>query len=450
MVGQSSRCLVDCADWCYPDPALNALRDITIQLQQSMLRELSKALEDDNMQDFTAVVDASDTARLRTINVLNDLFLRMQAEAYRDRSLSPASSGQNHIQPRATDIPLPQKQIESSRAPPRDRVYTLPDDSESGTSQKPYLSLPASVPKKARRGKGPSYIPGLSELFPRRTKSGHKSAVASRGIRLVDQEVQPTVQSLPTDFGRPQQGCQAPGLLDSVSLTGNPWANSMDSTMQVRPTEMDKLHRRHTNHDQLQQMTSSPASANSPTPQDFQGFCKGAYYLQVHLKSDGMKLRNMSGSFTGERFYYACSNSKCCFEAPACKIGKVWNVVDTVYGHKNAVNFRWSLLAKSHIQQSKVKLRNFQYRCVFCAIQNREARVFDGANSLIEHVAQHRTEPPQTEGRVVVDGKDFDIQYVVNDVPVDTASLGSRLSTSTIQEGSSWSLSDDGNPWERP
>ena len=46
-----------------------------------MLRELSRALEDDRMQDFTSVVNASDTARLRTINVLNDLFLWMQADA---------------------------------------------------------------------------------------------------------------------------------------------------------------------------------------------------------------------------------------------------------------------------------------------------------------------------------------------------------------------------------
>ena len=433
------------------DAALNALRDITIQLQQSMLRELGKALEDDAVEDFTAVVNASDTARLRTVNVLNDLFLRMQADASRYRSLPPMLADQNRIQQVAIDIPYPQRQIAPSRAPPPGRVYTLPEDGESKPLQRSFGSPPTSARRSSRNSKGPSYFPGLSEMLPRRTKSGDKSDATDRDTRPTEKEEPPTAQSIPQDFSRPQQGLLDSGTFATISLTDNPWAANIDRPMQVSPTEMGKPRRRYTNSDQRpQQANMSPASTNSTTPQEYQGFCKGAYYLQVRLKSDGMKLRNQSGSFTGEKYYYACSNSKCCFEAPAHKIGKVWNLADTVYGPKPGVKLRWSFLAKSHVQQSTVKKRDFQYRCIFCAIQGFDTQVFEGVNSLIEHVAQHRHDKLPTGGRVIVDGEDFDIHFVADDVPVDTESLGSRLSISTIPEGSLWSMSDDGNPWERP
>jgi hypothetical protein len=50
---------------------------------------------------------------------------------------------------------------------------------------------------------------------------------------------------------------------------------------------------------------------------------------------------------------------------------------------------------------------------------------------------------------VLIDGEDSDVHFVADDVSVDTKSFRSRLSISTIQEGSLWSMSDDDNPWER-
>lgn len=92
----------------------------------------------------------------------------------------------------------------------------------------------------------------------------------------------------------------------------------------------------------------------------------------------------------------------------------------------------------------------FQYRCIFCGLQTSETPVLEGVNSLIEHVAQHWHEELPTEGRVLVGGDDFDVHFVAGNVLVDADSLRSRLSVSTIHEGSLWSMSDDGNPWERP
>jgi hypothetical protein len=413
-----------------------------------MLRELSKALEDDSRQDFTDVVNASDTARLRTVNVLNDLFLRMQANASRDRSPTPAPEDRNRIQMGAIDSPSPQLRNEQGRSPPLGRVYTLPDNFGSEVSQRSYRTSRSSASKQTRESTALNYIPGISGLFPRRTKFGVKPDAIRRDSRLVGKDVQPLASSMPQDPGKPQQGQLKSGMSASVSLGPDPLAMSMERGMRTNPDEIEKPRRRYTNQDRAAlDANLSALIDDEPIAQAFRGFCKGAYYLQVRLKSDGMKLRNQSGSFLGEKYYYACTNSKCCFEAPAQKAGKVWDLASTVFSPRNGVKFRWSFLAKSHIEQSKVKKRTFQYRCIFCALRNPESPILKGVNSLIEHVAQHRREELSTEGRVLIDGDDFDIRFVADDVPVDTASLGSIHSISPMQGGSLWSTDIDDNPW---
>jgi hypothetical protein len=370
------------------------------------------------MQDFTAVESASNTARVRTVNVLNDLFLRMQESASRNRSMPPGSANPR-IQLGAIDAPPPQRQIEPSRAPPHNSN-----------------SL--------------NYILGIKELFPRRTKSSDKSSAIGQDSRRVETGAHLAAQSVLQNLRPSQQGQYNSGMFSSISLSENPWASSTNrpiaasrtdvGTLQIRNTDLVQNHR---------QSGLSPVSTKALTPQDSGGFCKGAYYLQVGLKSDGMKLRNQSCSFTGENRYFACSNSRCCFEAPAYKAGQIWDFVNTPMGPGHGVKFRWSFLAKSHIEQSNVKRRKYRYRCIFCALQNSKAPVLEDVNVLIEHVARHRREELPTEGRVLVDGDDFDIHFVADNAPVDAGSLRSLLSISTNQEGGSlWPMSDDGNPWE--
>lgn len=270
-----------------------------------------------------------------------------------------------------------------------------------------------------------------------------------RDTRLAERGVQCTTQSI-QQVHRATTRQSNLEVFSSISLVENPWATSVDNVGVTSSTEMEDPRRRHTFPDQNpRQAPLSPVSTNSPTPQDFRGFCKGAYYLQVGLKSDGVKLRNQSVSFSGEKYFYACSNSKCCFEVPACKTGKAWDFANTVFGSKYGVEFRWSFLAKSHCEQSKAKNRSFLYRYVICALRNPEAPVLGGANSLTEHVAQHRDEQFPTDGRFLIDVEDFDLHFVADDVRQDTENLSSRLSLSTLPEGSLWSMSDDSNPWER-
>jgi hypothetical protein len=413
-----------------------------------MLRELSKALEDDSRQDFTDVVNASDTARLRTVNVLNDLFLRMQANASRDRTLTPAPADRNRIQIGAIESSSPELWNEQGHSPPLGRVYTLPDNYGSEAGQRSYRTSRSSASKQTRESTALNYFPGFNGLFPRRTKFGDKPGATRRDSRLVKKEVQPLAWPMPQDSGRPQQGQLKSRRSASVSLGPDSLDMGVERIMRTSPEEVQSSGRRYTNqHRTALDANLSSLVDNEPITQAIRGFCKGAYCLQVRLKSDGMKLRNQSGSFLGEKYYYACSNSKCCFEAPAQKGDKVWDLASTVFGPRYGVKFRWSFLAKSHVEQSKVKKRNFQYRCIFCALRNPESPILEGVNSLIEHVAQHQREELSTEGRVLIDGDDFDIHFVADDMPVDAVSLGSSHSISPIQSGSLWSTDLDDNPW---
>lgn len=61
--------------------ATQALQSILIELQGTLLRHLWAAQENDNMTDFNVVVDASDFGRIRSVTVLNELYMRMAQAA---------------------------------------------------------------------------------------------------------------------------------------------------------------------------------------------------------------------------------------------------------------------------------------------------------------------------------------------------------------------------------
>ena len=61
--------------------ASDAFKDIIIHLQGTLLTHLGLAQEDDNMTDFSTVLDASDFGRIRSVTVLNELYMRMAQAA---------------------------------------------------------------------------------------------------------------------------------------------------------------------------------------------------------------------------------------------------------------------------------------------------------------------------------------------------------------------------------
>ena len=75
----------------HPAIAVDALRDILIHLQGTLLKHLSSAQEDDNIQDFNIVVETSDHGRMRSVMVLNELYMRMAQAAPLPKEPSLAS-----------------------------------------------------------------------------------------------------------------------------------------------------------------------------------------------------------------------------------------------------------------------------------------------------------------------------------------------------------------------
>ena len=414
--------------------ALNALRDITISLQRSMLKELGKALDDDGMDDFSAVVNASDTGRAMTVNVLNDLFLRMQSSVASGRGLQQIPENQADGWRGEIDSSISQLQIGPSQAAPK-RVWTIQSTEETGAVAEQRRSPPSPTNKQARESKGVSY-------FPRWRKRSDTSPVPENDSGSDEQASPLAARPTPQDFDQQQGDIEKTLTHDSNSTTDDSRAAQSPAVILEDRTETGKPRRTATNSDQPRRgWNLRRESTDSPA---LQGFCKGAYYLQVRLKKDGVRLKNQSGSFQGEDYYYACSNSKCCFEAPARKTRKNWDFGDKVLGPFYGVSFRWSFLAKSHIEQGKVKNKQYQYRCIFCALQKPETPVLMGIKGLMEHVSQHQDEPLITENRVIVDGEGFDIQFPIEGQPGDVASVGSEPS---IQEVPPWTLDYDRNPW---
>ena len=74
-----------------PAIAVEALRDILIHLQGTLLKHLWSAQEDDNIQDFNIVVETSDHGRMRSVMVLHELYMRMAQAAPLPKEPSLAS-----------------------------------------------------------------------------------------------------------------------------------------------------------------------------------------------------------------------------------------------------------------------------------------------------------------------------------------------------------------------
>ena len=218
-------------------------------------------------------------------------------------------------------------------------------------------------------------------------------------------------------------------------------------------------------------LVTETASPRSKDP--YGGFCKGAYKLQVGLVGESMKICNQSTSGTGQSFYWTCASSKCCFEGPACKVGKSWEFDNTVRATEG-VRYRWTLLAKSHVAMSKVKNHMYEYRCVFCAEQGQPTSIHYGDRAFLDHITIHRNQPYSAlssekvvcvKGTVAVDHQVFDVNFppimesnhshertLVNSPEMEIRNSEHNTSSPEEEEGLIWCTpipSSDRSPWEQ-
>ncbi|KAK4999527.1 hypothetical protein LTR66_001452 [Elasticomyces elasticus] len=401
------------------DVATFALQSIELELHRALLANLRQAVLDDQVIDFTLLLNTSDVGRDRTIRTLIDLRARlMQAvsivELPATTSTSSASSPLSPTIPSRTFEQPPRKRIEAipvahvNSDPPdshkrqtssllgifRHRKSESNEDSGSSTQQSRNISSfwgtsPDSVPIQTAQHK-----PSGADASPGAESNKHDYSPSSPSYFLEGLEEDPSAVWR-TESNR--------------SLT--PTATSL-STIAITP-------RNSSSYAPAQEHNQAPLQTfQTPGPNNnYLGFCKGAWKLQNgDNKALSKRTEFSSGWGSAEVPYLACSSSKCAFAGrlPPTKIDKVWE-------SSKGIRFRWRFLAKSHVPQLKAENEQYAYSCQFCAFQGVETPVLFGTDTLLAHVQSHRSQQLgevilfQTKciaNRLATDQEDFDINLL--------------------------------------
>ncbi|KAL8903576.1 MAG: hypothetical protein Q9207_003827 [Kuettlingeria erythrocarpa] len=376
--------------------ALDSLKDILIDLQGSLLKHLRQAQEDDNMTDFTTLVDASDIGRIRTVTVLNELYMRV-AMGTTVRQTSFGNMGSFATQQIAhQDSPIASNVVSQV-------VSSPPSSPSNGMVIQEPKSASIEAPEQPNGQRTPAKA-GFFDKFRRKSSSDENSVTTSgRPLSNVRSKRDAARHSDGQDRVLPLSPMTSP---QAAIDEDNPWAteDTRKMTMDRALPPDNSFSRAATLVPSPRQRPSMASSASSTSsvktllPYELHGgFCKGAYRMQLHEK-DAMKLRTRSVAKTGgghylaclgEDRYWACCSSRCGFEGPARQVGNNWAFDDTVReGH--GVRYRWSFLAKAHVASAKAKNGRYDYGCVFCIYDGHECPIFHGIRDFIAHVRDHR------------------------------------------------------------
>ncbi|KAL8949262.1 MAG: hypothetical protein Q9222_004618 [Ikaeria aurantiellina] len=419
--------------------ALDSLKDILIDLQGSLIKHLRRAKEDDNMADFTTLVDASDIGRIRTVTVLNELYMRVAMSATITQvpfgevgsfTGPPVAGPDGQITPDTLShvSTSPPSIIADSSASLRNAQLA-----PSVERPQPRLTPPPEVPTERRSTPNS----GFFQRFRRKSSTEESNL---KGINRRSSSVRSKEEMISHSNGQHQKLLPQMTSPQASIDEDNPWAT--ESTGQVptptSPSIDPSFSRSSTLVPGMTRQPSAVSNASSSTPATRMlspyvihgGFCKGAYKLQVHEK-DAMKLRNQSVAKTGEGYYWACCSSKCAFEGPARQVGKEWAFDNTVR-ESHGIRYRWSFLAKAHVTLSKVKNGKYDYGCVFCIYDGIQCPVFHGIREFMLHVETHRGKSlAETmlqrvkciNDRVAQPGEDFDVNLTPLEVQPKSITL---------------------------
>lgn len=163
-----------------------------------------------------------------------------------------------------------------------------------------------------------------------------------------------------------------------------------------------------------------PAEANQ-----YAGFCKGAWRLQIGDKKKAMMERQRPGGLYSATPYLQCS--KCRFEGQLVPDNKKRAGYDTRVMIAEGVQFRWVFLFKSHVKTRDDMQNPMQasFGCIFCCAEGRGTPTYGGVRSLMAHMQEHRDRLPRGEvlyrmnclvGRRAGPDEDFDINLIGRDI----------------------------------
>lgn len=396
--------------------ATDSLKDILIALQGSLLKHLYPASENDNITDFSLLVDVSDIGRIKAVSALYELHMRMAVSAPIARNLWPGGQGQ------------------SSCIPPQPSLGNSPNDNTLSSSRRS-RSSPRIMSLFRRKSSQPSQLQSPPSTPP------NKGTVSPT---LQQHSFKSTAPSVFTDAN-----------ISSYTTPNDLWQGGSGPRIEEAATRSS-----------FSSQATSGTTYTVPLPEnDYGGFCKGAYYLQVGLKRDGVKLKNSSTAKTGEGWYWGCRNRDCVFEGPSCKIGKEFFFDDTVREFKSngmlLMRYRWSFLAKSHVAIRKTKERIFDYRCIFCVLQGIAAPSITKKRPFLEHIAEHQTQHLDQSilrktlcinDRMARDDEYFDVNFPPRVEPADhepeSAAIEVEKPTSGLGSYEEAMLEED--PWRDP
>lgn len=387
--------------------ALDSLKNILIALQSSLLEHLYPAASNDDLIDFSLLVDVSDISRFKAVSTLYELHMRMAVAAPIARSIRPTGLIQNSSAEPQPDLDVSQN------------VSVLPFNE----------GLPVHMPPQSpyNTAIGNSRVQNaVSSTSPRPKPSNKLMSFLRRGSSHASQLPKPpsSVQyeapiSQPLQSYSSRSPVVSPFINDATpsdhETSSNPWEQSSYPQADKSGTRSSFSSR-----------VTSVTTMTLPSPEnDYGGFCKGAYYLQAGLNGDGVKLRNNSIAKTGESWYWGCQNKNCVFEGRACKIRKEFFFDDSVREFKRdgfpLIRYRWAFLAKSHVALKKSEKGIYDYRCIFCVLRGLSAPIITTKGTFLEHVAEHQEQRPDESilrrtlcisGRVATDDEYFDINFL--------------------------------------
>ncbi|MCJ1244971.1 hypothetical protein MMC30_002172 [Trapelia coarctata] len=430
------------------DIAISQLKDILIELQTHLLRHLRYAQEDENITDFTILIHASDIGRVKAVRTLCDLYMRIATANPLQPFGNYGPSSPEFIEIATTMVQRTIEDRQSNGVQGSNIVPTVVDEQPRPTDRQRITTIPSRVaahdgsrqtplsPANGNQSRRNTIWERLSFRLSTRMHEEPR-AIQAQSTLTTRSSTSSTSHdgSSHTSTEPPQSGAASFDSDAAMRATNtspfaseryifehedNPWAEA-PSTRTMGVSTGSQL-----SPPSLPTPTTivppvprpSPARLNLPSSaNNFAGFCKGAFSLQVG--SQTLKLARDIGPVMSTSFFFACR--KCAFGGPAFARSGGWEY-DTSVHKAHGVHYRWLFLAKSHVKQSKAKNGIYNYKCIFCVLQNIDSPVYQRAGNLMQHIATHRGEQlgetildrtSCIDGRVAAEDEQFDINLTL-------------------------------------
>lgn len=412
--------------------AVIALQQVTIQLQSTLLEKLRNAVSSDDNEgsEFMDLVDAADLGRDRAITCLLELRQRLLV------AQSVGNSGEQQLQvprqqrerstsnPRLaspTELPI-RSSHESSLSPASvihhrtwTRQYSTARDASGEEESVSGAEDGRSQQERVNRKRHGS----LRDFFTRhhRAHSGSQEQIP----KLVEEAVRHSSTSPASVPFQPPPTCDASdqspnkegipkfnSSLEGEDNTSKIWGGlsedrrntvtsiqgaSNDNSKYVPSSSGAMLVRSLSNTPSLVPSSythNASTSIPTPTPEnDYLGFCKSAWKLQNGDRAKAFtKCKEFNDGWSQSNVYFLACAAKCAF-AGHIPIDKIWTKTWTY--EAKGIKLRWAFLAKSHVQQHKVKDHQYAFQCMFCVFLGEMSPVYHGTDVLLSHIAEvHR------------------------------------------------------------